>query len=416
MSAAEGRKTACVTGGSGYIAAVLIKLLLEKGYAVKTTVRDPDDMEKNSHLKDLQALGPLEVIGAQLDVEGSFDKAVSGCDYAFLVAAPMNMDPADPEVDDPAEVAMVDGYGGDGRECVSGGGGASHRFSASLSIGLGLGVGSSGGGKTRTLCLGPLEGYDRSRRPRDSQRDEVVRESRDGETGGPDVFGCRGVQEAVARWRPCAGRGLMAYAVSKVLLEKAASEFAEENGISLVTVLPVFTLGAAPLSKAKTSVPLTLSLLSGDETFLNMLIGLQLITDSMAISHVEDLCRAKVFVAENESSSGRYICCSHNTTVLQLSRFLAEKYPQYNVQPERYLSRLFKVWTARMQARKYLSLCGFNNIQVCLCSFDGSPEKPKVCLSSDKLIGEGFVFKYNDLGEIFDNLVEYGRTTGILPY
>uniref|UniRef100_A0A453D5Q4 NAD-dependent epimerase/dehydratase domain-containing protein n=1 Tax=Aegilops tauschii subsp. strangulata TaxID=200361 RepID=A0A453D5Q4_AEGTS len=41
MSAAEGRKTACVTGGSGYIAAVLIKLLLEKGYAVKTTVRDP---------------------------------------------------------------------------------------------------------------------------------------------------------------------------------------------------------------------------------------------------------------------------------------------------------------------------------------------------------------------------------------
>uniref|UniRef100_A0A453D2P6 NAD-dependent epimerase/dehydratase domain-containing protein n=1 Tax=Aegilops tauschii subsp. strangulata TaxID=200361 RepID=A0A453D2P6_AEGTS len=41
MSAGEGRKTACVTGGSGYIAAALIKLLLQKGYAVKTTVRDP---------------------------------------------------------------------------------------------------------------------------------------------------------------------------------------------------------------------------------------------------------------------------------------------------------------------------------------------------------------------------------------
>jgi nucleoside-diphosphate-sugar epimerase len=35
------RKTACVTGGSGYIASVLIKTLLERGYAVKTTVRDP---------------------------------------------------------------------------------------------------------------------------------------------------------------------------------------------------------------------------------------------------------------------------------------------------------------------------------------------------------------------------------------
>uniref|UniRef100_A0A453D2I1 NAD-dependent epimerase/dehydratase domain-containing protein n=1 Tax=Aegilops tauschii subsp. strangulata TaxID=200361 RepID=A0A453D2I1_AEGTS len=41
MSAGEMQKTACVTGGSGYIASALVKTLLEKGYAVKTTVRDP---------------------------------------------------------------------------------------------------------------------------------------------------------------------------------------------------------------------------------------------------------------------------------------------------------------------------------------------------------------------------------------
>ncbi|KAM0823654.1 hypothetical protein ACQ4PT_070733 [Festuca glaucescens] len=99
MSAARGRKTACVTGGSGYIASALVKMLLEKGYAVKTTVRDPDDMEKNSHLKDLEALGPLEIFRAELDIEGSFDEAVSGCDYAFLVAAPMNLGSSDPERD-----------------------------------------------------------------------------------------------------------------------------------------------------------------------------------------------------------------------------------------------------------------------------------------------------------------------------
>ena len=43
MAAAGGDKkmTACVTGGNGYIASALIKMLLEKGYAVKTTVRNP---------------------------------------------------------------------------------------------------------------------------------------------------------------------------------------------------------------------------------------------------------------------------------------------------------------------------------------------------------------------------------------
>jgi anthocyanidin reductase len=41
MSAGDRKKTACVTGGSGYIASALVKMLLEKGYAVKTTVRNP---------------------------------------------------------------------------------------------------------------------------------------------------------------------------------------------------------------------------------------------------------------------------------------------------------------------------------------------------------------------------------------
>lgn len=40
MSKEEERKVVCVTGASGYIASWLVKLLLQRGYVVKATVRD----------------------------------------------------------------------------------------------------------------------------------------------------------------------------------------------------------------------------------------------------------------------------------------------------------------------------------------------------------------------------------------
>jgi len=101
MSSSVGEKTtACVTGGCGYVASALIKMLLEPrsdslfflqpssivSARLQSLICTPflrqshclmfmhalcnvDDMAKNSHLKDLQALGPLQVLRADLDEE-----------------------------------------------------------------------------------------------------------------------------------------------------------------------------------------------------------------------------------------------------------------------------------------------------------------------------------------------------------
>jgi anthocyanidin reductase len=50
-----------------------------------------------------------------------------------------------------------------------------------------------------------------------------------------------------------------------------------------------------------------------------------------------------------------------------------------------------------------------------LCSSGELLEKPRVYLSSAKLVREGFEFRYNTLDEIYHDMVDYGKALGILP-
>ncbi|KAL2343912.1 hypothetical protein Fmac_005197 [Flemingia macrophylla] len=242
-------KKACVIGGSGFMASLLIKQLLQKGYAVNTTVRDPV-IPKKCQLLLLQRLGKLKIFGADLTVEEDFNAPLSGSQLVFLFATP-NFSSEDPE----------------------------------------------------------------------------------------------------------------GYPASKALAKKAAWKFAEENGIDLITVIPTLTIGPSITLDIPTSVGLATSLITG----------------SISITHVEDICRAHIFVAEKESASGRYIVCAHNTSVPELAGFLSQRYPQYKIQSE----------------------------------FDDIAYKTKLAISSEKLIKEGFSFKYG-IEEIFYQTVEYLRSKGAL--
>uniref|UniRef100_A0A0E0ETK8 NAD-dependent epimerase/dehydratase domain-containing protein n=1 Tax=Oryza meridionalis TaxID=40149 RepID=A0A0E0ETK8_9ORYZ len=82
----------CVTGGGGFIASWLVKLLLSRGYAVHATLRDPCD-PKNAHLELLQdasqaAPANLRLFTADVLDLDALTHAVQGCDGVFHLATP----------------------------------------------------------------------------------------------------------------------------------------------------------------------------------------------------------------------------------------------------------------------------------------------------------------------------------------
>lgn len=119
-------QTVCVTGAAGYIASWLVKLLLERGYTVKGTVRNPGtrtieiqvhsnrrfcditallnlglikardaaDDPKNAHLKALDgAAERLILCKADLLDYDAISAAVEGCHGVFHTASPVTDDP-----------------------------------------------------------------------------------------------------------------------------------------------------------------------------------------------------------------------------------------------------------------------------------------------------------------------------------
>ncbi len=83
-------KPVLVTGGSGYVASWIVKLLLEEGLSVHATVRDPLDLVKVRHLKKIekQSAGTLKLFKADLLQPGSFQEAIAGCELVFHTASP----------------------------------------------------------------------------------------------------------------------------------------------------------------------------------------------------------------------------------------------------------------------------------------------------------------------------------------
>ena len=87
-------ETVLVTGGTGFVAGWCIVELLQRGYAVRTTVRSlsKEPAVRAAVASAADAGDRLTFVAADLTRDEGWDAAVAGCDYVLHVASPLGGD------------------------------------------------------------------------------------------------------------------------------------------------------------------------------------------------------------------------------------------------------------------------------------------------------------------------------------
>ncbi|CAL4976756.1 unnamed protein product [Urochloa decumbens] len=260
----------CVTGAGGFIGSSLVKELLQRGYVVRGTARNPDD-RKNAHLHSLDgAKQRLSLYHADvLDYE-SLRIAFSLCDGVFHVASPISDN--DPEL---MAVAIE---------------GTKNVINAAADMGVQRVVFTSSYG---AVHMNP------NRSP-----DQVVDES------------CWSDLEFCLKTKNF-------YCYAKTVAEKTAMEEASKRGIQLLVIVPSLTLGEMLQPTLHLGIELFIaSYMKGTKkTYPNTVSG---------YVDVQDVARAHVLVYETPAAHGRYLCIGevvHRSEFIQMMRELFPQYP-----------------------------------------------------------------------------------------
>ncbi|XP_037484265.1 putative anthocyanidin reductase isoform X3 [Triticum dicoccoides] len=97
----------CVTGAAGYIASWLVKKLLDRGCTVHGTVRNLGDEKKTELLRGLPgAAERLVLFEADIYDAASFEPAIQGCEFVFLVATPLQHNSGSSKYKDTTEATL----------------------------------------------------------------------------------------------------------------------------------------------------------------------------------------------------------------------------------------------------------------------------------------------------------------------
>lgn len=266
-----------VTGATGFVAAWIVKKLLDEGFTVHAAVRNPDNEEKLAHLNEMaaEAQGSIKYFKADLLDEGSYAEAMQGCEVVFHTASPFTLD-----VDNPVKELIEPAEKGTANVLTQ----ATKTPSVKKVV------------VTSSCAAIYTDAIDTQNAPNGEITEEI--------------------------WNSTASVEYQPYSYSKTLAEKKAWEIADgQKQWQLVTINPSLIMGPA-LNKGKVSSE-SYSILKqmGDGTMKagvpNMGIGLV---------DVRDVAEAHFQAAFNPKAQGRYITSAHNTSFLKMAQSLNDKF------------------------------------------------------------------------------------------
>uniref|UniRef100_A0AAU2B5J3 Cinnamyl alcohol dehydrogenase CAD2 n=1 Tax=Conocephalum conicum TaxID=41839 RepID=A0AAU2B5J3_CONCI len=269
-------KTVVVTGANGFIASWVVKILLERGYNVRGTVRNPDDTGKVGHLLELPgAKERLTLYKADLLADGAFDEVVQGSDGVFHTASPFFLS----GITDP-EVQLL-----------------SPAIKGTLSV---LESAEKAKSVKRVVLTSSTAsvGYNYNKKTPDTVVDE---------SWWSDPEFCKEIKF----W----------YHLSKTMAEKSAWDFVKDKDFDLVVINPAMVLGQLLQNTLNTSSESILGLLTGAmKEYPNASLG---------YVNVKDVALAHVLAYESPSAEGRYIMSEsilHYDDVVELLKKIAPEY------------------------------------------------------------------------------------------
>ncbi|KAF7007669.1 hypothetical protein CFC21_022585 [Triticum aestivum] len=266
----------CVTGAAGYIAAWLVRKLLQRGCVVHATLRSLRDEKKTGLLRSLPgAAERLVLFEADIYDAATFEPAIQGCDFVFLVATPLLHDASSTKQCERSKTVK--------------------RVIHTASVTAASPLKEDGDGYKDAMnesCWSPLN----------------------------LSYGYSNVH-------------LDAYVSSKRLSEEELLRYNESEGRAFeVVTLACGLVGGDTIQPILwSSIPVVVAPLTGNEIHHNSLKFMQALCGSVPLVHIDDVCEAHLFCMDQPSMAGRFLCAVGYPNMEDYVARFAAKYPEHKI-------------------------------------------------------------------------------------